>query len=29
MFKGHGQRRIGDLTNETSLSESTDYLEEK
>jgi hypothetical protein len=29
MFNGHGQRRIGDLTNETSLSESTDYLEEK
>jgi hypothetical protein len=29
MFKGHGQRRIGDLTNETSLSESLDYLEEK
>jgi glycerol-3-phosphate cytidylyltransferase-like family protein len=29
MFKGHGQRRIGDLTNETSLSESADYLEEK
>lgn len=29
MFKGQGQRRVGDLTNETSLSESLDYLEEK
>lgn len=29
MYKGHGQRQIGDLTNETSLSKSADYLDEK